>query len=423
MVRKTATPPKLIGSVGRDVVQLRADRRRRAERARPARGPRRWPRAAGRSRTTRRSTSRRSRAERDAHADLLRPLRHRERQHAVDADRREQQATPPKTANMMPKSRCCQKLRSRGAPPSSGRRTPAATDRRRGSASRAAPAIDGGLTRDTNRDPRVERRARTDTAHTRRAPADHLPVAVVPEVGDDADDGEPVGVWSPARRNAAPSGSSSGQSRLAIAWLMRATGALVAPSVSVKSRPAHQRHVIDLTQVRRGATKPTNGSSPRSTAVPPRARARLPRRRRSARSSRQTQTPRRAATPRGGRCPRRAAPLRPAGCTASPGMKNRIVISGPVSKPSAGACRFRKLRTKSDAPTSSTSDSAISTTTSVLRSRARRPLVAVPRPPSFNSPGGSRAAWTAGASPKTIPVSGEMRRCRPARARRCSQCT
>src|SRR4030095_4654199 len=63
-------------------------------------------------------------------------------------------------------------------------------------------------------------------------------------------------------------------------------------------------------------------------------------------------------------------------------QKRRAVSSGAVSKPGLALCRFRKLRTKSEAPTSRISASATSITTSALSNRARRPLCPDPRAPS-----------------------------------------
>jgi hypothetical protein len=64
-----------------------------------------------------------------------------------------------------------------------------------------------------------------------------------------------------------------------------------------------------------------------------------------------------------------------------------------------------KLRTNSDAPTISTSDSATSTTTSVPRTRLPRPPVPEPRAPSFSEATRLvRVACAAGTSPNTIPV-------------------
>ena len=84
-------------------------------------------------------------------------------------------------------------------------------------------------------------------------------------------------------------------------------------------------------------------------------------------------------------------------------------MSDAVLKPALAFCSVRKLRTNSDAPTSSTSDSAISATTSALRSRFFRTPEPLPRAPSRSASCRlPRAACSAGASPNRMPVTIEM---------------
>ena len=128
------------------------------------------------------------------------------------------------------------------------------------------------------------------------------------------------------------------------------------------------------------------------------------RRRRAAPGSRQTPPARRAALRRGAGCPRCAAPSTPASCTARSACRSASSSAAPRRSRRWPAAGCRKLRMKSDAPMSSSSDSATSATTSVLRSHARPPP-AVPRPPSFSA--SCRSAFdacSAGARPKTMPV-------------------
>ena len=145
-------------------------------------------------------------AERHADADLLRPLRHRVRQHAVDADRREHQRDRRRTArNMIPNSRYCQKLRCRRVfhrrdleDRQRRIRQPDLLADRRGDRRRIAG--------DADREARVQRRLERIRHVGRRG---HRLVAValeVPEVGDDADDREPV------RDRVRPSAGSAGRS-------------------------------------------------------------------------------------------------------------------------------------------------------------------------------------------------------------------
>ena len=80
-----------------------------------------------------------------------------------------------------------------------------------------------------------------------------------------------------------------------------------------------------------------------------------------------------------------------------------------VSNPALVFCSVRKLRTNSDAPTSSTSASAISATTRPLRRRFLRTPEPLPRAPSRSA--SCRlplAACTAGARPNRRPVTIEM---------------
>ena len=77
-------------------------------------------------------------------------------------------------------------------------------------------------------------------------------------------------------------------------------------------------------------------------------------------------------------------------------------------KPGSVSRMRAKLLTSSPAPTKSTSDSATSETTSVLRNHALRPPGPEPRPPSFSvSCRSDLAAAIAGAKPKTMPVTSE----------------
>ena len=88
---------------------------------------------------------------------------------------------------------------------------------------------------------------------------------------------------------------------------------------------------------------------------------------------------------------------------AVPAIANRIVISRPVSKPRSKRLTFRKVLTKSMAPTSETSASDTWTTTSALRTRDR-PLVA-PRALSSRLPRRlPRDTCIAGNIPKTSAV-------------------
>ena len=79
-----------------------------------------------------------------------------------------------------------------------------------------------------------------------------------------------------------------------------------------------------------------------------------------------------------------------------------------ASKPGSVWLRFRKLRIKRPAPTSSMSDSATSATTSVERTRLRAAPSAPERPPSLSATLNSGFdAWRAGASPNSTPVNSE----------------
>ena len=89
-------------------------------------------------------------------------------------------------------------------------------------------------------------------------------------------------------------------------------------------------------------------------------------------------------------------------------MKTRAVSNGAVAKPGLALCRFRKVRTKSEAPTSKISATATSMMTSALRNRAPRLLCPDPRAPSRSiSCRLRRPACSAGAKPKIRPVSAD----------------
>ena len=73
-------------------------------------------------------------------------------------------------------------------------------------------------------------------------------------------------------------------------------------------------------------------------------------------------------------------------------------------EPKSVCCSVAKVRIIKPAPVSSTSESAISTTTSALRNRPRRNPPLTPRPESFNgSTMSRRESCIAGARPKSTP--------------------
>src|SRR5256885_11724246 len=79
------------------------------------------------------------------------------------------------------------------------------------------------------------------------------------------------------------------------------------------------------------------------------------------------------------------------------------------SKPGSIRCASRMLRIKSPAPTSATSESAISETTSRLRKLFLPQPSDPPRPPSLSvSITSGTNAFNAGATPKSTPVNNEM---------------
>ena len=79
------------------------------------------------------------------------------------------------------------------------------------------------------------------------------------------------------------------------------------------------------------------------------------------------------------------------------------------SKPGSICCASRMLRMKSPAPTSATSESAISDTTSKLRKLFRPHPIEPPRPPSLRvSIKLGTEALSEGATPKSSPVSNAM---------------
>ena len=185
--------------------------------------------------------------------------------------------------------------------------------------------------------------------------------------------------------------------------LTRATFGEEMVSRSVKSRP-------DSTDVPSALKKP--GADPVDVRNPHRRLdRRRPERVRSSRCRSRARSPprprhRRRALRRRARASRRCISPRLAGSRSSGCMSTDVTSRPSGRKPGSRArAGFMKVRTKSSAPTISTSDSATCAATSTRPAPNRARSAVRPRPAAFmTTPGAVRDARIAGASPKSMTV-------------------
>ena len=141
--------------------------------------------------STIRSTALAARAERHAHAELLRALRHRRRDHARDAGHRHQQRQRREHRQQHRRQLRRREIASRESRRASGRSPPACSDRspapRRESAPPPTPRIAGRA----HQHPPAEPCCASAAAACRPARPPSLVEPELPHVADDADDGGP----------------------------------------------------------------------------------------------------------------------------------------------------------------------------------------------------------------------------------------
>ena len=318
------------------------------------------------------------RAERDADADLARPLRDAVRHDAVEPDRREQHRDDREPGQQphdeQPLAPPTLSIERRAA---SRPRRPAPTDRAR--AARRAPAP-----RAPPRRPRADFTTATryesvncacGDVHRRR---ERRRQVVVVHVGDDADDGAPRAASSALPiRTCAPIGLSLPEHGFAVDCEIRMTGCAAAVSASVEAAAGEQRDVHHAQIVRRDAVALDAGIVDRirlhpsvhveAPAVAVAAERNLPgqrgaRRRRASRAASRARDP--GSDDR--RRPRRR-PSRPAR-TAATGSATAL-------NPGLACVSATTVRSIRPAPASSTSASTRSATTRIARARDRPPTL------------------------------------------------